>query len=259
MSVHKSCSRKVERRVATFLRRMVGHEPADRVDLECRKEQAGNWVICPVGISRSSRILSLGIGNDVSFDREIISRYGCDVHAFDPTPRWVEWIGTQHMPPQFHFNPFAVGKGDTLMQMYPRVYNGRQSSTMMTVIDEGGGSERAVDVRMKRISTILGELRFPGIDILKMDIEGAEYDVIDDLLDTGIPVYQLLVEFHHRFKSLSVEKTKSALARLKASGFRIIHISDKCRDYCLVHEPTLRQYEQCAPSDASKPGFSMAT
>jgi len=39
-----------------------------------------------------------------------------------------------------------------------------------------------------------------------MDIEGAEYEVIDDLIASGIRPKQILVEFHHRFKNVGVKK-----------------------------------------------------
>jgi FkbM family methyltransferase len=147
------------------------------------------------------------------------------------------------MPPQFHFYPYAIGSNDKLMQMYPRLKKGKRSKIMMTMIDEGAGCENTgVTVKVKRIPTIVRELGFQKIDILKMDIEGAEYEVIDDTLDSGIPVYQIILEFHHRFRTLSVEMTKSALLKLNAAGYRIFHISDKCREYSLIHETMLRQY-----------------
>jgi len=48
------------------------------------------------------------------------------------------------------------------------------------------------------------ELRHASIDLLKMDIEGAEYDVLADMISQRIPVKQLLVEFHHRWPQIGV-------------------------------------------------------
>jgi len=243
MTTRKFYYRKAERHLVTFLRQMIGQEPRDRVELACSKENFGDWMICPVGISRSSTILSLGVGNDVRFDRRMIETYGCEVHAYDPTPRWVDWIKTQELPAQFHFHPYAVGGTDSVMQLYPRVKKGKRSDTMMTMFEEGDGKGTPVEVTVKRISTILSELGVREIDILKMDIEGAEYEVIDDILDSGISVYQLVVEFHHRFRTLSVEKTKAVLLKLRAAGYRIFHITDKCREYSFIHEETLHLHQ----------------
>lgn len=41
------------------------------------------------------------------------------------------------------------------------------------------------------------ELSHSVIDILKIDIEGSEYDVIEDLINSKIRPKELLNEFHH--------------------------------------------------------------
>ncbi len=174
----KQYYRKIEGRVVTFIRQLIGREPRNRVEVQCRKELIGNWVVYPDGLSAQSLIISLGIGGDIRFDEEIISRYSCAVHAFDPTPRWVEWIREQNLPPEFHFHPFAVSGKDSVMKLYPRLSKGKRSETMMTLFDESNACEAGVEVGVKRLSTILNELGYNRIDILKMDIEGAEYDVI---------------------------------------------------------------------------------
>ncbi|MCF8382078.1 MAG: FkbM family methyltransferase [Chlorobium sp.] len=242
MKSFKSFYRQVEGRVVTFIRQMIGQEPRNSVEVHCSKERIGNWVICPIGISSSSRILSLGVGKDTGFDRELIEKYACKIHAFDPTPLTLDWIRTQEFPPEFKFHPFAIGNRDSVMMFYHRIIKGKRSETMMTMVNEGSGESTGIEVGVKRMTTILRELGFDGIDILKMDIEGAEYDVIQDILDSGITVYQLVVEFHHRFRTLSVDMTISILQKLHAAGFRIFHISEKCKEYSFIHESTLKQY-----------------
>lgn len=58
------------------------------------------------------------------------------------------------------------------------------------------------------------------IDLLKMDIEGFEYEIIDQFLDEHIPIRQLCVEFHPWLRPGVTLKT---IARLYKSGYRIIH------------------------------------
>src|SRR5262245_9088518 len=49
-----------------------------------------------------------GIGEDASFELELISRYGCEVVGFDPTPRSVEYMRSIVCEtPRFRF--IAVG------------------------------------------------------------------------------------------------------------------------------------------------------
>ena len=72
------------------------------------------------------------------------------------------------------------------------------------------------------------------IDILKMDIEGAEYDVIDDILSSNIAIKQILVEFHHRFPNVGLKKTKETIKKLNNFGYRIFHISNNGEDYSFI-------------------------
>ena len=229
-------------------RQMTGQQLCCKVEFACHTVSLGGWTFSPTGLDCSSVVLSLGVANDIRFDKDIIELFACNVHAFDPTPRWVDWIKTQQTPEQFHFHPIAVGGKDGTISLYPRMPKGKKSSTMLTLLDEGAGDGLAVDVMVKRISTIMSELGIQHIDILKMDIEAAEYDVIDDLLDSGIHVYQLLVEFHHRFKSVPLEKSRSAVSKLQQAGYRIFSISDLYREFSFIHEATLMGYMNALPS-----------
>ena len=87
------------------------------------------------------------------------------------------------------------------------------------------------ELPVKRVQTFLSELKHSRIDLLKMDIEGAEYAVIDDLIACGIVVKQLLVEFHHRWKEIGISKTEGIVRNLNAAGYRIFAISPSGEEY----------------------------
>ena len=105
------------------------------------------------------------------------------------------------------------------------------------------------DMPVKALTTIMRELGHTQIDLLKMDIESAEYGVIDALAATDLPIGQLLIEFHHRFESVGPQATIDALARLNRAGFKVFAISSNSEEFSLVkacrpllpeaHRPTL--------------------
>ena len=80
------------------------------------------------------------------------------------------------------------------------------------------------------LSTIAEKLGYQHIDLLKMDIEGAEYEVLDGLLASPIKPTQLLVEFHHRFADIGLEKTADIIKRLRDAGYKIFAISEIGRE-----------------------------
>jgi FkbM family methyltransferase len=222
-----------------MLRQMLGRELKLGVELYCKTFKIGSWAFSPIGINSSSSVFSLGIANDIRFDKGMINNFACQVHAFDPNPKWIDWISAQHTPPEFHFYPFAIGETDGTFLIDPQAQNnGGYFLPVQPLAEKTDGKNNAIEATVKRISTVMSEIRVEHIDILKMDIEAAEYEVINDVLDSGIGVYQLLVEFHHHFKTVPIEKTKAVLDKLSAAGYRIFHISDKYREFSFIHEET---------------------
>ena len=70
------------------------------------------------------------------------------------------------------------------------------------------------------LSTIMSRNGDSHIDLLKMDIEGFEFDIINQFLDQNIPVRQLCVEFHRWLRPGATLRT---MARLYRAGYRIIY------------------------------------
>jgi hypothetical protein len=61
------------------------------------------------------------------------------------------------------------------------------------------------------------------IDLLKLDIEGFEYGVLEHCIEKRIDLRQICVEFHHFLKGIPRSRTSAALGRLKQSGYSLIH------------------------------------
>lgn len=58
-------------------------------------EHYGGWVVPISVLSESSICYCAGVGEDITFDLALIDTFGCDVFAFDPTPRAVRHVN-QH-------------------------------------------------------------------------------------------------------------------------------------------------------------------
>ncbi len=80
----------------------------------------------------------------------------------------------------------------------------------------------------------MDELGHKHIDLLKLDIEGAEYDVIDDLLTHGVLPHQILVEFHHRFSGATRKDTRKRIKALQRHGYRVFAVSRDAQECCLI-------------------------
>ena len=73
------------------------------------------------------------------------------------------------------------------------------------------------------------------IDLLKIDIEGFEYPVLDNILEDKINIHQLLVEFHHFFPEVGNSKTEEMIQKLEHQGYRLFSVSDSFCEYSFIN------------------------
>jgi len=218
-----------------YYKRIVeGREVYFQKEVKINKELIGNygaeWCLAPDYLNERSIIYSFGVGTDISFDLKIIEKIGCQVFAFDPTPRSIEWIKIRALPPEFKFMDYGISDKDDLILFYPPVNPAHVSFSANTSITKDNG----IELPVYTLKSIMNKLGHDKIDLIKMDIEGSEYCVIQDLVNSGIELNQILVEFHHRFDKVSIEKTRNAVKALQEVGFKIFYISPTGEEYSFI-------------------------
>lgn len=195
--------------------RHVKTRPSGRL-LRLGSDFAGYSV--PDELPRSDWICySGGIGEDASFDLELIKRYGCTVHAFDPTPRGGEVGRLAAREARFRFLPYGLWSEDTRLKFYAS----RDPSHNAYSIPNLQGTSSYVLGDCRTLSSLMAELGHDHIDLLKLDIEGAEYAVLDSMRAEGISVIVLLIVFH---KLSSVREMIRAVEKLQAEGYEPVHV-----------------------------------
>src|SRR5205085_2787480 len=106
-----------------ILRALRGRDFWQREQMQCEKFSAGCehacWCIAPDLLKPDSVIYSFGVGEEISFDLELIRRFGVTVHAFDPTPRSVQWLARQQLPQDFIFHDYGVAAIDGTCSFHP--------------------------------------------------------------------------------------------------------------------------------------------
>ncbi len=194
----------------------------------------GAWATWLEGIGPDSVVYSFGAGTDISFDLDVHARTGAEVHIFDPTPRSIEWVRRQQLPEKVHFHDFGVGAVDGEITFYPPR---RESSSHFSPVPRyrQGSEQGAVVAEVLCLRSIMARLGHRRIDLLKIDIEGGEYDVLDNMLAERIPVSQLLVEFHHGYATIPLSRTVDALEALSDAGFSCFNISARTYEFSLLH------------------------
>lgn len=227
----KKCLRKIKR----YLKILIGMEVYAKPQVKCPISRLGcdycYWDINPELLNSNSIIYSLGVGEEISFDLDLIARFGTNVYAFDPTPRSIEWVNRQNTPSEFIMHEYGVAGIDGQITLYSP---GNPEYVSLSIVDKDS-TEDSINIEVFRVPTIMKNLGHEKIDLMKINIEGGEYDIIDDIIESEIEIKQLLVEFHHRFKGISIGKTRQALSRLKQKGYKIFAISDYGNQYSFIN------------------------
>ena len=230
------------RRVKLAFKRLIGREPWITNDIIAPLQRFGDWWLCRDLVREGQMIYSLGVGQDIGFDLALIQALDVQVFAFDPTPSSITWLQAQQLPPQFHFFPWAVADRDGSLFLYPRVRSdGSQSKMMHTILATLETRDDGIEVPVKSLKGIRLSLGHEHVDILKIDIEGTEYAVLRDMLNSSLRPAQLLVEFHHRFPGLSVVDTVQAVGSLRQAGYGLARISSSGREYTFILKSCLIQ------------------
>jgi hypothetical protein len=94
-------------------------------------------------------------------------------------------------------------------------------------------------VKADTITSIVNDKRISGNDIplVKLDIEGAEIEVIEQMIDSGLTPKQILVEFDelHNLSDKAFERVDKAHNLLLMSGYKLIY-SDGTADFLYYKE-----------------------
>jgi FkbM family methyltransferase len=226
-----SAYRRMRHAVRCAMGRDLRFEVQTRVPFERHGDEGGAWCIDPRGLGAESIVYSIGIGTEITFDLSLIAVYGVTVHAFDPTPGAIEYVRQRQLPSRYRWHPVGVGRYDGEARFFPPANPAHISHSLLHRAET---SDTAIQVEIRRVSTIMRDLGHTRLDVLKMDIEGAEYDVLDDVLDQRLAIRQILVEFHHRFPGVGLDSTRRAVGRLNAAGYRIFFVSDNGEEYSVL-------------------------
>lgn len=222
-------STRLIRRVRHRLRSAIGRDfyiaRQRKVPVEYHGSACGGWAIMKNSLSSDSVVYSVGIGEDASFDLSLIARYGCTVHAFDPTPRSKDWVGRHCVDFRFRFFDYALAGRDGQLRLFQPKNTEHVSASLNK---SSHTSDIFFDAPCYRLMTVMSQLGHSHIDVLKMDVEGAEYEIISDLIQTqAIDVIgQLLIEFHHWMPGIDKERTRDAVRDLERQGLKAAWVSD---------------------------------
>ncbi|XP_058590938.1 probable methyltransferase-like protein 24 isoform X2 [Neofelis nebulosa] len=157
--------------------------------------------------SKRCRLYSLGLGNDDTQFEVSMANNGCEVHRFDPSVKSAHILES----PRLWHHRLSIDWRDP----HPAVAAPKLHSNT------------------RKLGTILNEFGHHKIDVLKADLESAEWKVLENLIleDVLEQIGQLTFEVHLHWPGFEVSGRDSSVVRfwysllkeLELKGFRLFH------------------------------------
>lgn len=140
-------------------------------------------------LDERSLVLDLG-GYEGQWTSDVVARYGCRVHVFEPVPEFARAIAKRFAQnPRVSVHDFGLGA--------------RTETIRMSLAADGTSALRVigtqtVEGRIERAADWFAGENVTRVDLMKVNIEGGEYALLEHLLDAGLisRIGNLQVQFH---------------------------------------------------------------
>jgi FkbM family methyltransferase len=172
--------------------------------------------------TNNSVFIDVGCGYKAELSQYLIDKYHLTAYAVDPTEKHAQALKelVDRFSPHFIHLPYAITSTNKEMDFFETLDH-ESGSILGDHCNIVKDRIRKYKVQGKNISSLIKELGLVKVDLLKLDLEGAEYELIDCLtVEDLTPVNQLFIEFHHHaFKRIHRKNTRKAVSAIKSLGF----------------------------------------
>jgi FkbM family methyltransferase len=192
----------------------------------------GGWWVDTRAVGPQPLLIDCGLGEDISFPTAFLQRFaGARVIGVDPNPRSLAYCRAR-CPPDMEIlaNAFWTTTGEAIVFHLPRgqdkLPKGADgvSGSLDSSHEYVEGGER-IETQSVDLDNLLCRAGRTECDVLKLDVEGAEYALLEALVASGRirAACQVLIEFHHGVTRHTLQDTRRIVDSLTAAGFQLIH------------------------------------
>lgn len=242
----KRILKRIDGIIAKIREKKLVFEKVKDVELERLGSDYGGWVIPKNYLNKESICYCVGAGMDITFDLGLTQNYDCKVYILDPTPgalsHYNELVeNTKNGTSTYtntnvekynidvkdldHLHYFDVGlwDEDTTIKFFVPENKEHISHSALNL----QGTNDFFEAKVKKLSSFMKEHNHNHIDLLKIDIEGAEYKVIENLISENLDVGVVCIEFDeniiNHLDNNYKDRIQNTLNLLFDSNYLLIH------------------------------------
>jgi FkbM family methyltransferase len=205
-------------------------------------------------VDKNLKVISAGVGEDISFDIEFLNNFKAIIILVDPTPIAIQHVEmimdrigldsidqysldsrqsvnsynlTKVTKDNLILVPQALWKNQGLLSFHLPPNESRDSSGSINSIHNlYRASEKQIIVKTTTIDKICNEFRLNEIDILKLDIEGSALEVLGSMFLNSMYPIQILLE---------IDEMHFPSIRSKYRAFKLFRLLNK-NNYVIVNQ-----------------------
>lgn len=164
-------------------------------------------------LNEDSIVIDVG-GYKGEWAAKIHNKYGCYIHIYEPVKSFYEQIVDKFAGNNKIF-VYNYGLGGSTREEYISLDEDASSTEVMKVqnLFDGGAHEK---IQINNIFAELYDLKLLEIDLMKINIEGGEYELLEEMIDTGVieRFGNIQIQFHD-FVTDAEKKRDAIIERLK--------------------------------------------
>jgi FkbM family methyltransferase len=186
-----------------------------------------------------SKAIDVGVGEYPDFTIFLIKNYSMKCYVIDPTLRHrpkLEKFANENSG--VSFLPFALGSKTELRTFYESQTN-VSGSLQKEHINIQNDPVETYEVQVVTMGDLLKRIGAGQISIMKIDIEGEEYDFVKSISKEDFEqINQIIIEFHHgkTLKKYSMADTRRVIKTIEGFGMKSIMYNEHQQDHaCLFY------------------------
>ncbi len=175
---------------------MISYLNYSKAAIEFVRRQESDKILAEVaGLTEGRVVLDVG-GDTGAWAMELYQRYAPQLYIFEPHPRSVVALHERFAGLDSKILPFGLGSSNQSCQLSD---DGMGSSVYDASRNFHGANK--FDIRIRDVHEVFTELNLKEVDLIKINIEGGEYDLLPRLIDTGLVrrCRMVRVQFHDWF------------------------------------------------------------
>ncbi len=187
-----------------------------------------NFVYRP-DLTSESVVIDAGCSYEADFSVYLMRRHGVRAFGVDPTRKHRPSLRAleRQYAGRFVHVPCAIAAADGTLTFTESQTN-ESGSLLADHVNVVRDETTSYDVEALTVGSLLKRIGVDAVDILKLDLEGAEYELLERVTSEQLkPFNQVFVEFHHHAVSRFQEAdTHRLVERISGFGFSTFSLDD---------------------------------